>query len=153
MSEKPANLFSDIPVRILNHIASTDAILFHRAIAGKLALKTTDYRCLLFLIDGPKTAGELAGMLGLTTGSITAVMTRLEKRRFIRRTSDRRDKRKVIIESVPANLEPLYGGLAEFVRAMWALDARYSASEIAIINDYMNRAANILHDHTQQAEA
>ncbi len=152
MSENPVNLFSDIPVRILNHIASTDAILFHRAIAEKLGLKATDYRCLLFLMDGPKTAGELAGMLGLTTGSITAVMARLEKRQFIRRGSDRSDKRKVIIESIPQNLKPLYGGLAEFVRAMRALDERYSANEIAIINDYMNRAANILHEHTQQAK-
>lgn len=152
MSENPDNLFSDVPVRILNHIVSTDAILFHRAMAGKLGLKPTDYRCLLFLMDGPKTAGELAEMSGLTTGSITAVITRLEKRAFIRRGSDRSDRRKVIIESIPGNLKPLYEGLVEFVRAMRQLDERYSDAEMAAINDYMHRAANILHDQTLRAE-
>jgi DNA-binding MarR family transcriptional regulator len=152
MSENLANPFSDVPAHILSHIVNTDAILFHRSMADRLELKATDYRCLLFLVEGPKTAGELAEMLGLTTGSITAVIGRLEKRSFLRRGNDTADRRKVIVETIPDNLAPLYGGLAAFVSEMRQLEARYDAEQLAVINDYMNRVANLLHDQSIQAK-
>ena len=63
--------------------------MFHQAIADRLGLNVTDHKCIdLLLMKGPLTAGELAGMTGLTTGAITAVIDRLEKAGFVRREDD-----------------------------------------------------------------
>ena len=43
------------------------------------------------------TAGQLAHRLGLTTGAVTSVVDRLERRHFIRREPDPNDRRKVIV--------------------------------------------------------
>lgn len=146
-----ASDFADLPPRILSHIVSTDAILFHRAIAGRLGLKTTDYRCLLFMVEGPKTPTELAEMSGLTTGSITAAISRLEKLGYVRRVPADEDKRRIYVQNIPDVLHPLYQGLRAFIAAMQQLDRRYSPEQMAIINDYSHRVANILHDLTMQA--
>ncbi|HEX8762177.1 MAG TPA: MarR family transcriptional regulator [Candidatus Saccharimonadales bacterium] len=143
-----ASAFADLPPRILSHIASTDAILFHRAIANRLNLKPTDYRCLLFMVDGPKTPTELAEMSGLTTGSITTAIGRLEKLGYVRRAPAGKDKRRIYVQNIPEVLRPLYAGLGSFIAEMQELDRRYAPEEMIIINDYSHRVANILHDLT-----
>src|SRR5882757_8686779 len=60
--------------------AHMQTMMFHQALASRLGLNATDHKCLMLLLDGPRTAGELAEAAGLTTGTLTAVIDRLEKR-------------------------------------------------------------------------
>jgi DNA-binding MarR family transcriptional regulator len=73
-----------------------------RAAAGRMGLAVTDVQVLdLLQSSGPMTAGQLADLIGLTTGSITAMLNRLEGAGFVRRERDPDDGRRVIIHLVP----------------------------------------------------
>ena len=55
-------------------------VLFQQAIADRLGLNTTDLISLSLLSAAePLTAGQLAEATGLTTGSVTIMIDRLEK--------------------------------------------------------------------------
>jgi len=113
---------------------STATILFHQAVADRLGLNLTDHKCVdLLLLNGPLTAGELAIKTTLTTGAITAALDRLEKAGFVTREDDPQDRRRVI-DSFSALLDDLA--------------ARYKASELALIVDFMTRSCAVLHEST-----
>lgn len=128
---------------------STATIMFHQAIADRLGLNVTDHKCMdLLLMKGPLTAGELAGLTGLTTGAITAVIDRLEQAGFVRRGDDLDDRRRVVVQAVPKRcreierlFEPLAATIAE-------LSARYKDEELVVILDFMNRSREGLHQST-----
>ena len=56
-------------------------------------------------------------MSGLTTGAITHILDRLEKRRFIERVRDTRDRRQVFIRLRPDSLDPLIPKIEEIGKA------------------------------------
>jgi DNA-binding MarR family transcriptional regulator len=125
---------------------STWPVVFHGAVAVKLGINATDFKCNGVLQEtGPITAGELAELTGLTTGAITGVVDRLERAGFVRRGSDPNDRRRVIVEPVenPARGEELaqiFGPLAASTAAEF-ID-RYSDEELAFLIDFFDRAAD-----------
>jgi DNA-binding MarR family transcriptional regulator len=78
-------------------------VLLHHTVASKTGINVTDAQCVnLLSLDGPMTPGQLAQSMGITTGgAITAVVDRLEKAGFVKRTRDPDDRRKVIVELIP----------------------------------------------------
>src|SRR6266850_2573450 len=75
---------------------STDA--FDDQVARLLKLNRTDLRCLDWLFDGPKTAGQLSEAIGLSSAATTTLLDRLEQRGLIQRVRDAADRRKVLAE-------------------------------------------------------
>lgn len=124
---------------------STATILFHTALAQRLELNVTDWKC-TDLVDrfGPLSAGRLAELTGLTTGAITGIVDRLEKGGFVRREPDPNDRRRVIIRTVDDRRPDVEAVFGPFVRALGDLNARYSEEGLALICDYMQQAAAIL---------
>ena len=95
--------------------AAQDGLALHQAVAEKLGLHVTDLRTLDVLQAGPASAGELATMIGLTSGATTRLLDRLESDGYVRRRHDPNDRRKVMIETIPeqmAELDALYKGMA-----------------------------------------
>jgi len=92
-------------------------MLLHQAVADSLGLNIIDLRCLRLAGDaGEPTAGHLAKITGLTTGTITAVLDRLEKARFVRRVRDAEDRRKVMVKVLPGGvqrIEKIMGPLSQ----------------------------------------
>lgn len=81
-------------------------MLVHQAVAERLGLNIIDLRCLRLAQEAVEpTAGYLARITGLTTGTITGVLDRLEKGRFVRRERDTEDRRKVIVKLLPAGVQ------------------------------------------------
>src|SRR5215211_3062419 len=79
---------------------ATDA--FDHAVADYIGLDRTAYRCLDILDqEGPMAAGRLAERAQLSPGAMTALLDRLEKRGFARRTRDTEDRRRVLVEVTP----------------------------------------------------
>jgi DNA-binding MarR family transcriptional regulator len=78
-------------------------VLLHATTAGRAGMNVTDAQCVnLLVLDGPMTPGRLAQAMGITTGgAITAVVDRLEKAGYVKRTRDPDDRRRVIVEPVP----------------------------------------------------
>ncbi|QXJ26501.1 MarR family transcriptional regulator [Actinomadura graeca] len=81
-------------------------VLLHHATASKAGMNVTDAQCVNALsLDGPQTPGGLAQLMGITTGgAITAVIDRLEKAGYVKRTRDPDDRRRVIVELVEENV-------------------------------------------------
>lgn len=74
------------------------SILHQQAIIQSLGIPTNDYISIDLLNEsGPMTAGELAEKTGLSTGTITALIDRLEKIGYAQRKKDPNDRRRVII--------------------------------------------------------
>jgi len=68
----------------------------------RLGLGATDVRFLTLLdLYGPLAPGRLATLTGLTTGSVTGVIDRLESGGFVGRERDDADRRKVRVVPVP----------------------------------------------------
>ena len=69
---------------------STQTVFLHQAIAQSVGLNATDTKCIDLILRGPGgsvTAGWLSDTTGLTTGAITHILDRLEKRQFIERAA------------------------------------------------------------------
>ncbi len=72
---------------------------FDNLAAQRLGVSETDLHCLNIIENaGGVTAGELAAESGLTTGAVTGVIDRLEKRGFAQRVPDPSDRRRVKVE-------------------------------------------------------
>jgi len=87
------------------------SVLYHRMMALRLGLNSTDLQCLeRVAANRDVTAGELAKVTRLTTGSITTAIDRLEQAGFVSRHRDDADRRKVFVGATPAmrrQAEPL----------------------------------------------
>jgi DNA-binding MarR family transcriptional regulator len=71
---------------------------FFRAAAARIEMTDTDMQVIDILEStGEATAGQLANLMGLTTGTFTAILNRLEKAGLVRRERDPNDGRRVIV--------------------------------------------------------
>ena len=139
-------------VRKLSQQYSYTSIQMHEAIARKAGLSGTDHKYLGFLIEkGQMTAGELSNLTGLTTGAVTGLIDRLEKKKLVKRQFAKDDRRKVIIEpntkNIMAVLVPLY---KEFRTKSEKLIASFSNKEIKIIENYFLKANEIMNETTNK---
>jgi DNA-binding MarR family transcriptional regulator len=75
-------------------------VFLHQAIAQTFGMNATDTRCLDLIHSHPEgkvPTGRLSDLTGLTTGAITHILDRLEKRGIIERLRDSQDRRRVFI--------------------------------------------------------
>jgi DNA-binding MarR family transcriptional regulator len=121
---------------------STAAVFFHTAIAEHIGLGPTEEKTLL-LLSGPEayTAGDIARHTGLTTASVTDLIDRLERKGFVQRVRDIKDRRRVIVEPDRAKLAELADVFNSFQGVFTDLLDTYSDEQLMIIADYLNRAA------------
>jgi DNA-binding MarR family transcriptional regulator len=139
-------------MRKLNQLYSYTSIQMHEAVARKAGLSGTDHKYLGFLIEkGQMTAGELSNLTGLTTGAVTGLIDRFEKKKLVKRQFAEGDRRKVIIEPNTKNimtlLVPLY---KEFRNKSEKLTASFSNKEIKIIETYFLKAIEIMNETTNK---
>ncbi len=129
------------------------SVLFRNAIGKKLGLNVTDSECLSLLsIRGISTPTELARFTGLTTGSTTTMLDRLEKAKFIRRKPNPKDRRSVLIEineQWAETARPLVIGVQ---KAHNELIASYSDKELEIIADFLTRFTKNVKEYTKTIE-
>jgi len=135
----------------LGRVVSTETVFIHQAIAQSVGLNATDTKCVDLILRGPEggvkaggvTAGWLSERTGLTTGAITHILDRLEKRRFIERERDPQDRRKVMVRVRPEALAPLIPKYEAVGRAHLKLAEQYSDKELELICDYFEKSATI----------
>ncbi len=135
---------------------SARSVLFHQAIADCLGLNVTDLKCLDLAREVPQiTPGKLAELTGLTTGTITGVIDRLEKAGYARRERDLHDRRKVIIQLIPEHILPkLTPILISFQQAMGAEFASlYTDQNMVLILDFIERSMRVLQAETAKLQA
>jgi DNA-binding MarR family transcriptional regulator len=130
-------------VRALRRVNFQGSI-FGQTVAIRLGLSESDIDALELLIDtGASTAGRLAELMGLTTGAVTRVIDRLEQAGYVRRESDPTDRRRVVVEVVPERVATIESLLDSLERAAAQEVERYSPEQLALINDFLSRMADL----------
>lgn len=128
----------------LGRSTSTQTVFLHQAIAQSVGLNATDTKVIDLILRGPSdavTAGWLSEMTGLTTGAITHILDRLEKRKFIERARDEQDRRKVLIRVRPETLEPLVPKYEAVGKAFMRVIEEYDDKELRLICDYLEKTS------------
>jgi DNA-binding MarR family transcriptional regulator len=139
-------------IRKLSQQYAYTSIQMHETVARKAGLSGTDHKYLGFLLQkGKMTAGELAQLSGLTTGAVTGLIDRFEKKSLVQRTIDEGDRRKVWIEpntdKILALLAPLY---KDFRAQSEQLTASFSEKERKTIEAYLQKSIEIMRQTTEQ---
>lgn len=139
-------------IRKLSQQYAYTSLQMHETIARKAGISGTDHKYLgFFLQKGEMTAGELAQLSGLTTGAVTGLIDRFEKKKLVKRRFDTHDRRKVFIEPnvrhIMALLEPLY---KEFRNSSEKLIASFSESELKTLGHYFLNAIQIMEETTHK---
>ncbi len=96
MSRSRQAAIQDAGVALQRYQRSVQA--FDDAVARMLKVGPADLRCLDWLSEGPRTAGELAVAAGLRPAATTTLIDRLSERGFVRRVPSPDDRRRVLVE-------------------------------------------------------
>lgn len=139
-------------IRKLNQAYAFTSIQMHEAVARKAGLSGTDHKYLGFLMEkGQMTAGELSVLTGLTTGAVTGLIDRFEKKKLVKRKFAEDDRRKVFIEPNTENIMALFVPLyKEYRNKSDKLVASFSAKEMKVIETYFSKAIEIMNDVTNK---
>ena len=139
-------------IRKISQLHAFTSIQMHEAIGRKAGLSGTDHKYLGFLMQkGHMTAGELTTLTGLTTGAVTGLIDRFEKKKLVKRKFAEDDRRKVFIvpdtEKIMALLQPLY---KEFRNNSEKLIASFPGKELKILETYFSKAIEIMDETTNK---
>lgn len=142
-SPRRSALLAELAVTSRRYMASY--ALFNQAVADHLGLHPTDLQCLnlLGLEAGPVTTGRVAELTGLTTGSATRLVDRLERAGYVTRARDTADRRRVLVTTVPERMAG-FGAVWERLNGGWAaLFEAYDDDEVAFLIAHMRRTAEL----------
>jgi len=118
--------------------------LFRNAIGKKLGLNTTDFEGLdLIFYRGVASPSELSRYTGLSSGSTTAMIDRLEKSGLVQRQKhphDRRATQVVLNREAALRVRPLFTSAR--VAQNRLLDS-YSTQELEILLNYFTRSRDL----------
>lgn len=150
MSKKQPNNLVD-KFRTASRQYSDASIFMHEAIARKAGLSGADHKYLgLILQHKELTAGDISKLTGLTTGAVTGLIDRLEKKKLLKRQFTKDDRRKVIIIPNPENsmklLQPIF---SELQQKTTDLITSFTEKEIQIIERYFLEATAIMNETTE----
>lgn len=116
---------------------------FFRAAAAQIEMTDTDMQVIDILEStGEASAGQLADRMGLTTGTFTAILNRLEKAGLVQRERDPQDGRRVIVRLAKGadgvqEREPLFASLGN----AWAVLAdSYDEEHKAFLLEFLQRS-------------
>jgi DNA-binding MarR family transcriptional regulator len=138
----------------LGAMDATETALFQQAAAARYGLGISEMKALDVLMrEGPQTAGALALKLNLTTGAITGVIDRLERRSIAVRRPDPADRRRVVVEANRETIaagENVYLGIAA---AFERLYDTYSIEELQFLVAHVEHAIEITREERARVVA
>lgn len=139
LSARRSLLLDELSIESRRYMAAY--ALFNQAVADHLRLHPTDLQCLnlLGLEDAPVTTGRIAELTGLTTGSATRLVDRLEKAGYVVRERDTADRRRVLVVAVPEKMAE-FGQMWQRLSSGWyELFEQLDEDELALLIGHMRR--------------
>jgi DNA-binding MarR family transcriptional regulator len=128
---------------------NTAAVMFHGAVAARFRLSVTDLKALDLLERvGPLTAGEMATETRLAAASVTSLIDRLARKRFVRRRRDPRDRRRVIVALDPNLSARLAVVFRSLHRSTLERVEQYSDADLRVILSFLTRSASDTREET-----
>jgi DNA-binding MarR family transcriptional regulator len=131
---------------------SDATVLMHEAIARNVGLSGLDHKYLsIILRQGSLTAGELSVLTGLTTGAVTGVIDRLEKKKLVKRAFDESDRRKIlIVPNIEKATKLFENAHLDLRKQIESLISTFSEKEIKIIERYLSSSIAIMRNVTDR---
>lgn len=127
---------------------SNASIFMHEAIARKAGLSGADHKYLdIILTHESITAGEISKLTGLTTGAVTGLIDRLEKKELVKRQFTKEDRRKVmIVPNVENSMKLMKPFFDELQQKTTELLSTFSEEQIQTIERYFTEATAIMNE-------
>jgi DNA-binding MarR family transcriptional regulator len=148
--EPRGNLVGGLGLAMQRYQRSVQA--FDDAVGRRLGLGPADLRCLDWLADGPKSAGQLAVATALTPAATTALVDRLVRKGFVERYRSEEDRRQVMVrmtESGMARTMRFYGPLVEEGQTM--LDG-FSDRELRLMQRHLEAITELTERHRTRVD-
>lgn len=122
------------------------------ALAQRLRLRALEYDALGHLMDEPGTLGpvELSSRLGISTGSGTELVDRLERAGHVQRHRHPQDRRRLTLQPTDSAVGEVLDQLAPLLADLERLAAELSEQEQALLTGYLREAAQRMHRFAQQ---
>ncbi|MFF9029539.1 MarR family winged helix-turn-helix transcriptional regulator [Streptomyces iakyrus] len=119
--------------------------LFNQAMADRLGLHPTDLQCvsLLGLEPEPLTTGQIAELTGLTSGSATRLVDRLERAGLVERRPDPHDRRRTRVSLTARRAPEAEAAWDAPGDAFAALLAEFGEEELRVIERYLRRSTEV----------
>ncbi len=113
-------------------------------LARLLDLRHLDHAALGHVMNAVEPLGpaELSGRLGISTGSATELVDRLERAGHVSRHRDVHDRRRVALQATPAAVERVLGELAPLFTMLDALAEEFTPEQQEVIIRYLRAAAS-----------
>jgi DNA-binding MarR family transcriptional regulator len=148
MSKKREELLRELEEE--NRKSTAESMFLLQAVAERSGMNLTDLQCITILTStGPITAGRLAEEMGLTTGSVTGVIDRMERAGYVRREKDPDDARRVIVRPVSEKLESAGAGFfASQGRVLEELMSEYDDRDLTLFLDLMRKSNAMTREET-----
>ncbi|MFC5188150.1 MarR family winged helix-turn-helix transcriptional regulator [Actinomadura harenae] len=140
-----ARLSCELSMASRRYLASY--VLLNQAIADHLGLHPTDVQALSLLTaeSEPLTVKQIADMTGLTTGSATRLVDRLERQGYVTRAPDPQDRRRVLVSPAPERVARVTAVWDDLGQGWQALLDEHTDEELAVITRHMRRAHDLGH--------
>lgn len=131
-------------------------VLFNQAVADRLGMHPTDVQCFSLICSEPGavTAKRIAELTGLTTGSASRLLDRLERDGLITRTQDEVDRRKVLVRPTPEGEARVTKVWDELSPAWQELFEDLADQDLEVLVDHMKRVTAFSHkqiEHLRKA--
>jgi DNA-binding MarR family transcriptional regulator len=122
-------------------------------LARAMGLPLADALALYHLANEPLGASVLGDRLGLTSGSMTALVDRLAARKMVRRTPHPTDRRGVLIEMTKAGHAESWTALQHFVGDVVGLSMQLSPAERTTVETFLRSLVAIVDADTARLQS
>jgi DNA-binding MarR family transcriptional regulator len=140
----------DVAQRITRELRllAIHTVVYSQQACSALGLSSTESEVLNLLgLEGSRTAGAIARATGLSSGTITGVLDRLEERGYIRRERHRTDRRKVVVTADPdalARVGRMFDGHEQTLASMLG---DYDIDKLETVAEFLARLTEAAQQH------
>ena len=125
---------------------------YDRHLAHRLDLRTLDYAAMSYLMEAQHPPGpvELAGRLGISTGSGTELADRLERAGHLHRRPAVGDRRRVVLEPADGSVARMIDELSPLLTDIEEVASTFTDDERAAIVAYLVAVAERTRAHATE---
>jgi DNA-binding MarR family transcriptional regulator len=123
---------------------------FDDAVGRRLGLGAADLRCLDWLSEAPRTAGELAAGIGLRPAATTALIDRLEARGLVRRRPAESDRRRVMVELTQEGGRQVWEAYGPMVSEGQGMFRSYSMEQLEALRELVEEMTALTERHRER---
>ena len=120
------------------------SVVTSKTVADRFDLNQTDLEVLdLIFLRKQASAGDLADATGLSSGSVTALIDRLESAGYIERMDDPEDRRRVLVRVCHEAIEPIKAAYMGMQKKMFALWSTFEPRDLKVITEFVTRSTEL----------